>query len=223
MGRTGTFIRLVGCALSLLIPLAAKSLESRLQGLGLVDIQRIDSSIQVELKYATSENFMHENVYGDLRHCYLQKDVARMLAKAQVLLRQQHAGFSLKVFDGARPRSVQWIMWKIVRGTDQEKYVANPVSGSIHNFGSAVDLTIVNDDGDELDMGTPYDFLGELAQPRYEARFVKEGRLNATHLRNRALLAKVMIGAGFQPIPNEWWHFDAFPRSVVKRKYRIIE
>lgn len=220
---------LPGIALLLWVPLLAAQnpppvgIEAQMKRAGLVDIRKLDRSIRVELKYSTVDNFMHQDVYGDLEDCYLQKEVARMVVRAQGLLRKRHPGYALKVFDGARPRRVQRIMWEIVKDTEQRKYVSNPDSGSIHNYGSAVDLTIVDEQGDELDMGTPYDFLGELAQPRYEARFLKEGKLTAEQVRHRAVLKEVMTEAGFTPISNEWWHFDAFSRPEAKARYKILE
>ena len=214
-------------ALLLWVPLLAGKapgpIELQLRRAGLVDVRSLDRTIQVELKYSTVDNFMHQDAYGDLENCYLQKEVAGRVAKAQGLLRKLHPGYSLKVFDGARPRRVQRIMWDLVKGTEQQKYVSSPDSGSIHNFGSAVDLTIVDAQGAELDMGTPYDFLGELAQPRYEARFLKEGKLTAEQVRHRAVLKEAMTEAGFTAISNEWWHFDAYSRPEAKARYKILE
>jgi D-alanyl-D-alanine dipeptidase len=219
-----------GMRFGILLLLAAQGLLARqaslgeeLQRAGLVDIQRLDRSLRVELKYSTTDNFMHADVYGDLDTCYLQREVAEMLVKAQTLLKMRHPGFSLKVFDGARPRRVQVIMWNIVKGTDQQKYVTSPANGSIHNYGSAVDLTITDAHGDDLDMGTPYDFLGELAQPRYEERFLAAGKLTKAQVERRILLRNTMISAGFTAISNEWWHFDAFSRSEAKQRYEILE
>lgn len=215
-----------GIVLALALPLAAaqeEGLSARMAAAGLVDVQSLEPSIRVELKYATTDNFMHAAVYGDLRTCYLQPEVAGMVVKAQRLLQKQHPGWALKIFDGARPRRVQKIMWAIVKGTDMQKYVTSPERGSIHNYGSAVDLTMTDAKGRELDMGTSYDFLGDLAQPRYEARFLKEGRLTAAQVQHRAWLKELMVDVGFSPIPNEWWHFDAFPRDVVQGRYQILE
>lgn len=204
-------------------PPVPQGLEAQMRRQGLVDVQRLDSSIQVELKYSSTDNFMHADVYGDLERCYLQREVAEKLARAQALLKARHPGWSLKVFDGARPRRVQWIMWRLVKGTAQQKYVASPGRGSIHNYGSAVDLTICDAQGADLDMGTPYDFLGELAQPRYEAFYLKAGKLTERQVGHRELLRNTMLAAGFSPIPNEWWHFDALSRSVVTKRYKILE
>jgi D-alanyl-D-alanine dipeptidase len=220
------------CGLALLLatqgltgrpPARPSTLEAQLQRAGLVDVRRLDPSIRVELKYSSVDNFMHADVYGDLERCYLQKEVAVMLVQAQRWLKQRHPRFSLHVFDGARPRRVQKIMWQLVKDSEQRKYVADPALGSIHNFGSAVDLTIADEQGTELDMGTSYDFLGELAQPRYEARFLQAGQLTTQQVEHRKLLRDTMLAAGFVPISNEWWHFDAFSRSVAKARYAIIE
>jgi D-alanyl-D-alanine dipeptidase len=199
-----------------------ETLEMQMQRQGLVDVRRLDPSICVDLKYSTVDNFMHADVYGDLETCYLQKEVAAMLVKAQRLLKQQRPAFFLKVFDGARPRRVQEIMWKLVKGTADQKYVANPATGSMHNFGSAVDLTVTDERRVDLDMGTPYDFFGELAQPRYETRFLQAGTLTQDQVEHRTMLRNTMIAAGFKPISNEWWHFDAYSPSVVRERYQII-
>jgi len=114
-------------------------------------------------------------------------------------------------------------MWHIVKGTEQQAYVADPEEGSIHNFGAALDLSIVDDQGNLLDMGTPFDYFGDLAQPGYEKRFLKENKLTKTHVTNRTLLREVMQEAGFEGIGDEWWHFNAFPPAEVKRRYKIVE
>lgn len=114
-------------------------------------------------------------------------------------------------------------MWEIVRGTDKQKYVANPKTGSIHNYGCAVDLSIVDENGKELDMGTPFDYFGDLAQPRFEKKFLEEGKLTRTQIKNRQLLRHVMQKSGFQGILSEWWHFNGYPRKYVKEHYTIIE
>jgi D-alanyl-D-alanine dipeptidase len=190
---------------------------------GLVDVRSVCPDLRVDLKYSTTDNFVHQDVYGDLDKCFLRKEAAAKLADAQKRLRALKPGWRLLVYDGARPRRVQARFFAIVRGTDQQQYVADPARGSIHNYGAAVDLTIIDADGKELDMGTPFDFFGELAQPKLEQQFLLQGKLTEVQLRNRRLLRDVMTQAGFLPISNEWWHFDAFPREEVERRYKIIE
>jgi len=190
---------------------------------GLVDIQALCPDIRVDLKYSTTDNFVHQDVYGDLDKCFLQKEAVAKLAAAQKRLSELEPGWRLLVYDGARPRRVQTRFFAIVKGTPQQQYVADPAQGSIHNFGAAVDLTIVDLNGEELDMGTAFDFFGELAQPTLEQQFLLQGKLTEAQLRNRRLLRRIMTEAGFLPISNEWWHFDAFPREEVKKRYKIIE
>ena len=199
------------------------NLERELIRQGLIDIQQIDSTIKVELKYSTPDNFLNQDVYGDLEKCFLQKPVALKLAQAQQQLKSINPGYSLKVFDGARPRRIQKEMWKIVRNTPQQEYVADPQKGSIHNYGAAIDLTVVDGKDQELDMGTPYDFFGDLAKPTLESKFLKQGKLSKEQINNRKTLREVMTKAGFLPILNEWWHFEAFPKQAVRKKYKIIE
>lgn len=191
--------------------------------MGLINIQTLDRNIQVELKYAQHDNFLHSPVYGELKACYLQKEVAYKLIKAQKILKESYPNLNLLIYDCARPRSIQYKMWEIVKNTDQRKYVANPAAGSIHNYGCAVDLTIADKNNTALDMGTPFDYFGDLAEPRYEERFLQEGKLNLEQLKNRKLLRKIMEAAGFIRLASEWWHFDAYPRAFVKKKYQIIE
>ncbi len=185
-----------------------------------VDITQVNSRILVNLVYSTNNNFLHEDVYGDLTTCFLRKEAAEKLDKAQSLLEKKKKGFKLIVYDGLRPRNVQYKMWRFVK---QPEYVAPPEAGSIHNFGAAVDLSMVDDRGALLDMGTPFDYFGDLAQPRYEKRLLKEGKLTKKQVKNRELLRDVMQEAGFQVMHSEWWHFDAFPSDEVKRRYKIVE
>jgi D-alanyl-D-alanine dipeptidase len=202
---------------------AAPDWERVLTGLGLVDIQEVCPEIRVDLKYSSTDNFVHQDVYGDLDKCFLQKEAAAKLAAAQGKLVELKPGWRLLVFDGARPRRVQARFFAIVKGTPQQQYVADPARGSIHNYGAAVDLTIIDPDGRELDMGTPFDFFGELAQPKLESAFLAQGKLTRKQIDNRLLLRNVMTSAGFLTISNEWWHFDAFPPKEVRARYKIIE
>jgi len=199
------------------------SLEQQLQKQGLVNIHSLAPDILVELKYSTMDNFLSADTYGDLENCYLQPKAATMLKKAQDILKQTHPELTLLVYDGVRPRSIQRKMWALVVNTPSEDYVANPDRGSVHNFGSAVDLTLATLDGVPLDMGTAFDYFGELAQPRHEARFLKEKKLTQKHIDNRRLLREVMTGAGFLSISIEWWHFNAVPAKVARSQYQIIE
>lgn len=201
----------------------AKSLEATLVEMGLVDVQSADPSIKVDLKYSTTDNFMDKDAYGDLNRCFLQKEVVEMLAKAQKALKKEHPNYGLIVFDGARPFTVQKRMWDIVKGTDAAHYVAKPdAKGSMHNYGCAVDLGIMDDKGALLDMGTKFDHLGREARTDIEADLIKEKVISQKQLENRLILRKAMEAQGFQVLKREWWHFNAFPDAVVLSKYKKI-
>lgn len=199
--------------------------EQSIINAGLVDIKNIDSTIVVDLKYSTTDNFLGMDVYGDFNKCYLQPDVAEKLKLAQHYLKEQYPYYRLVVYDGARPRSVQRIMWDTVDIPYMErgKFLSSPTGGSLHNFGAAVDISIIDENGYTLDMGTPYDYVGELAYPREEDRLLKEGKLSYKQLLNRELLRSVMNQAGFWGIATEWWHFNSCSRETAYEKYAIIE
>ncbi len=202
-------------------------LEKDLQKQGLVNIQDVDSTIMVALKYSTTDNFFGEDVYGTLTNAYLQPDVAEKLKAAQQLLKQENPALSLLVYDGVRPHSVQKILWDkldSIPPKTREAYVANPAEGSIHNYGCAVDLTIYSTELDStLDMGTKYDYFGFLAYPRKEKENLTKGLLTLNQVANRLLLRTVMMQAGFSPITSEWWHFNAMSRVQAERTYRIVQ
>lgn len=187
-----------------------------------VEISPADG-VALDLRYATKNNFVGRNLYGEFNSAFLHEIAATKILKAVAHLKLIKPKYRLVIFDALRPRSVQMILWKVVKGTDKQRYVANPRGGSIHNFGFAVDISVLDESGKELDMGTAFDDFTELSQPRYEQRFKKEGRLTETQIRNRQLLRDVMEKAGFIQLPVEWWHFDALPKGEVKRKYKIIE
>jgi D-alanyl-D-alanine dipeptidase len=199
--------------------------EQRMIRAGLVNVQEVEPSILVELKYSTTDNFVGVDVYGELERAYLQREAAAKLAHAQRYLREKQSGYRLLVYDAARPRSIQQILWDTLRvpAAEKPKYVANPNVGSIHNYGAAVDLTIAGADGTPLDMGTPYDFFGELAYPAKEAQLLRQGKLTKEQVRNRQLLREVMHRAGFTGIKTEWWHFNAFSRAKAKERFPLLE
>lgn len=208
---------LLGCSKKI------SELEKQLIQQGLVSIQDINPQIEVSLAYSQPDNVLGHDIYGDLQKAYMQVDVAKKLSHAQDILNEKKPGYKLIIYDSVRPLSVQKKMWDLVKGTDKQIYVANPKFGSIHNYGSAIDLSILNDKGLLLDMGTPFDFFGKLAQPRYEQHFLKEGRLQKHHIKNRQLLREVMKAAGFKGINVEWWHFNSVSRAEAKRRYSIIQ
>lgn len=179
--------------------------------------------VRVELRYASPDNFMNRDVYGSFREGFLHHKAARMLAQAARAVGKARPGHALLVLDALRPRSAQRILWDHVKGTEQERYVANPDRGSLHNYGCAVDLTVIDAGGRELDMGTGFDAFVPLSQPKLEQDFVALGKLTRAQLENRLLLRRAMEGAGFIQLPHEWWHYDAFPGDQVRAEFRIVE
>ncbi len=206
------------------IPTSYTDIEAHLIKMGLVNIQELEPSIKVDLRYSTTNNFMNADVYGDWENAYLQPDVAEKLVLAQMLLKSKYPNYSLLILDAARPVSVQQKMWKMLDmpSAEKTKYLSNPQNGSLHNFGAAVDLTIVNEMNEELDMGTPYDFFGEEAHPAKEMQMLLEGKLTEEQINNRKLLRDVMRKAGFSQLPTEWWHFNSCSRPEALHKYQII-
>ena len=200
-------------------------LEKRLIAAKLINIKTLDSTILVELKYSTTDNFMGIDLYGDLENAYLQPDVADKILKAQSLLKRIDSAKTLLIYDAVRPKYIQQKMWDALKMPFQEKikFLSNPKMHSIHNYGAAVDLTIAGLDKKALDMGTPYDYIGVLAHPTKEQQLRREGKLTIQQIKNRKLLRKVMRHGGFFNIQTEWWHFNSCIKIVAKQRYRLIE
>ncbi|AWA30670.1 peptidase M15 [Flavobacterium magnum] len=160
-----------------------------------VNIRDYSSDFVLDMKYATEDNFLKSAVY-DCPECYLRLKTVRSLLKANRKFLKM--GYKIKLFDCYRPLSVQRKMWKIVSNPE---YVADPAKGSIHNRGGAVDITLVDQNGIELDMGTPFDFFGREAAHDYQD-------LSDAVLKNRKKLKKVMLKCGFKAFASEWWHYN---------------
>ncbi len=162
------------------------------------NLEDLSDEFIYDIKYATEDNFLKQAVY-DCPACYLRKQTAIALLKVQQDLKAQ--GYQIKIFDCYRPLEVQKKMWQIMPGTN---YVANPQKGSKHNRGAAVDLTLVDLQGNELDMGTPFDFFGQEAHHTYT-------NLPEEIKNNRLLLKNTMEKHQFKSIYSEWWHYEFIP------------
>lgn len=161
----------------------------------LVKLRDVIPGLLCDVRYATVNNFTGRTLYSS-DTLYARHSVATALAQAQKLA--QVKGLQLKVYDAYRPLSIQRLMWSIV---PDERYVADPATGSRHNRGCAVDLTLCDMQGSELNMGTGYDEFTEQAAATYTD-------LSEEVVRNRATLFDIMKRAGFTVLPSEWWHFD---------------
>ncbi len=184
--------RLLSAVIGLMtLPLCAEEAISS----ELVDLQSFIPHIQVDLKYATPDNFTGQIVYC-FHHCLLLKEAALKLRDVQAELETE--GLGLKVWDGFRPMAAQWKFWELV---PDERYVSDPRKGGRHTRGTAIDLTLITKDGEELLMPSDFDDFSEKAHLNYQ-----EAPEEA--IRNRELLKNVMEKHGFLGLETEWWHFD---------------
>lgn len=154
--------------------------------------------IELYLAYATADNFTGKPVYAADAECYLHPDAAEKLAEAIKLAGQ--IGYRIKVFDAFRPSEAQWKLWEHSPDPD---FLADPRRGSPHSKGVAVDLTLIDAQGNELDMGTPFDAFTPLSH---------HGNMEVSPeaQRNRHLLMGIMTTAGWDFFRNEWWHYQLF-------------
>lgn len=172
----------------------------------LVNVWKSDTTIILDIRYATTNNFTGKQVYDEAKF-FLRKEPAQKILELQKEL--QSLGLSLKIFDGYRPLSVQKKFWEIM---PDERYVADPKKGSRHNRGAAVDLTITDKSGNEIPMPTPYDDFTEKASRNYM-------ELPAQIVINRKFLEDLMSKYGFMGMPTEWWHFD----YTGWEKYEVLD
>ena len=180
------------------------------------------AGIEVDLRYATANNFVGRDLYSPLDCAWLHRHAAVGLEKTLRWLALSRPDVRLLVLDALRPQRVQEQLWAALQGTDLLGYLANPVRGSIHSFGMAVDITLVDRNGNELDMGTPFDDLSERSHPALEDTMLARGELSAEQIANRRLLRDAMIHGGFIGISSEWWHFDCGDRNVVRAEYTRV-
>lgn len=180
------------------------------------------AGISVELRYATANNFVGRDLYSPIDCAWLHRNAAEGLERSVTWLQQKRPALRPLVLDALRPQRVQEQLWEALQGTELLGYLANPVRGSIHSFGMAVDITLVDRNGQELDMGTSFDDLTELSHPALESAMLLRGELSATQIGNRQLLRDAMYEGGFKGINSEWWHFDRGDRDVVQAEYTRI-
>lgn len=166
-----------------------------------VHITDLDTSIVLDIRYATDNNFTKQIIY-DCPACFLRPETAKSLIKVHQTLQKKGYG-GLKIFDCYRPREYQQKLWNIV---PNPRYVAPPTKGSMHGRGKAVDVTIIDKTGKELNMGTDFDYFGKEAAPHF---VFKDTIIN----KNRRLLKEEMTKNGFRAIRSEWWHFSYTGKS----------
>ncbi|AUH01485.1 D-alanyl-D-alanine dipeptidase [Prodigiosinella confusarubida] len=161
----------------------------------LVDIAELLPDAVIDLKYATADNLTGQPIYRE-HHCLLHPDAAKALVRSAAVAKL--AGFGLKIFDAYRPQQAQACLWTAFPNPE---YVVDIRRGSHHSRGVAIDLTLLNEQGEALDMGADFDEMHERSHPFYPD-FPPQIQ------RNRLLLNAVMVAGGYRGITSEWWHFE---------------
>ncbi|MFY0483544.1 M15 family metallopeptidase [Flavobacterium sp. PLA-1-15] len=168
-----------------------------------VNLKDYSQDFVYDMRYATDDNFLKSKVY-DCGECYLRLKTVKALVEANKNFMEK--GYRIKIYDCYRPLDIQKRMWKIVSNPN---YVANPAKGSIHNRGGAVDITLVDSTGNELDMGTDFDHFGIESSHNYK-------KLDRKVIQNRKLLKRIMQKHNFKIFESEWWHYNLKNASADK-------
>ena len=200
-------------------------IEKGLEQIGLQNVAEEIPGIEVYMVYATPYNFMGRVLYEGLDEAYLVPEAVEKLRKAHEILRKKRLDLHLVVYDAARPRSIQQLMWKVVENTELQDYVANPnkSGGGAHNYGIAVDVSLVDCTGHPIPMGSEYDYFGNRSRVDMENELYESGEINRRELQNRQLLREIMTEAGWLVEPSEWWHFNAMPLTEASQKFTVIK
>ena len=176
-------------------PATYRALARDDHGRYLVDLRRFVPGLRLDLAYARDDNVTGRRLY-DVARAYATVETAEALRRAQRELAAQ--GLGLKIWDAYRPYAATLALWDAVQ---DRRFAAPPTSGSLHNRGCALDLTLVRRDGVELEMPTAFDTFGPRAGHAYED-------LPEAVLRRRALLRAVLEGHGLGALAEEWWHYQ---------------
>lgn len=163
---------------------------------GLVGIESMDSSIVIDLRYATEDNFTGKQIYRDNSIALLRRETAIKLLQANNIFKED--GYTIKIWDAYRPLYAQQALWDHAPNSG---FVANPQKGSKHNRGAAVDITLVDESGNEVEMPTEFDSFTDKA-------FRNSPDHSDIEKKNVEYITRVMQSCGFKGISNEWWHFD---------------
>jgi D-alanyl-D-alanine dipeptidase len=243
------FRTLLPIVMSLICSLAAQAqtnnvdFDAKMREYNLVDIKTLEGAedIVVMLKYSTTDNFVGQDMYGELESAYFTPDFAKKVIKAQQIIQKYNPDYTLLIYDAARPISVQRHMRSLVEGTALQDFVADGTKGGRHNYGVAVDLTITPHVGEPLDMGAGFDEFSEAAAvkgtsdtndsanrnlevyTKYVNGLVKRGLISVEAAENRLLLIKVMLEAGLYPYRREWWHYEELiPMSETRKNRKML-
>lgn len=185
--------------------------EHKLMDFRLVDVKTIDSSIQVFVRYAIDDNFLGHVLYKEINHAFLLPEMANKVSAVQKRLKNARPDCSLLIYDTARLLSVQREMCNSVKGR------------GVHNYGAAVDITIVYSRGKPLPMGSDHDYFGPEARIDHEDELLADSLITHEELANRRLLRSVMTQSGCITCISEWWHFNMMPSARAKAELKVID
>ncbi len=174
--------------------------------------------VDIDLRYAGCNNFAGRDLYGSLDCAWLRAEAVVGLQAAADWLARARPGWRLRVLDALRPQRVQEAIWRDVAGTPAQEYFAEPGRGSIHSFGMAVDVTLLDPQGQEADMGSGFDEMAPASHPALHAEHLASGVLTPAQVAEREGLQAAMAHGGFVGIAHEWWHFDHGDRDRVRRE-----
>ena len=163
----------------------------------LVPLSATQLSVEIALAYGGADNFTGRPVYARPA-AWLHGDALAPLGRAIALAAVQ--GLSFRIFDAFRPQEAQWVLWA---HTPDPEFLADPRRGSAHSRGVAIDLTLMDGNGNDLPMGTAYDAFTARSHHGNTA-------ISAEAQRNRHLLLGIMTAAGWDFYPSEWWHYQLF-------------
>jgi zinc D-Ala-D-Ala dipeptidase len=177
---------------------------------------------RIDLRYASENNFVGRNLYAPMDCNWLHEHAFHGLGKSIEWLSRNAPGYSLQILDALRPHRIQEILWQQLAATPLQMYLANPERGSIHSYGMAVDVNLLDANEHEIDMGSAFDEMDERSHPEFESQLQSAGKLSDTAREHRQLLRAAMHAGNFNGIRTEWWHFDCGDREQVRKDYARV-
>ena len=178
--------------------------------------------LRMDLRYGTFNNVTGHDLYCGVQRAFIHKDALPKLKRAIKIMEREMPGATLVIFDASRPLYAQSALKRTVAGTPYSNFVSSGVTGGLHNYGLALDLSITDSEGNLLDMGTDFDSFERCAGEVGEADALQSGRLTEQQVSNRKILRSIMTRAGFVPLGSEWWHFNAYTRAYTKEHYQLF-
>jgi len=187
----------------------------------LVEITNM-KGIRMDLRYGTFNNVTGHDMYCGIQRAFVHRDALPKLKRALAIIAKERPGYTLVIFDAARPMYAQSVLKQAVVGTPYTNYVSSGKTGGLHNYGLALDLSLADSTGTLLDMGTDFDSFERCAGEVGEAAALESGRLTQQQVDNRNILRSIMKRAGWVTLSSEWWHFNAYTRAYTKENYPLF-